>query len=314
MAFVRRMGFLLMALLVVMPGGAQESGVCGDSVTVQSGDTLYSIAQRCGTSVAVLLEANPDVTDFSAIPVGQVVNIPSTSEPVVTVYPLQGGPGTQVTVTGNGFPPNASISVDFGPVNGPPVLSRRMDTDRSGSMRQAFTIPTDYRPETLRWHATVTVLYGGLQGQSHLFVLSGDAPPPTDTPTPSFEEVIVYLVQPDMTAPRCQENLIPFEIDVDETVAPLTAGLNAMFGFSAPGNRGDNAPRNEFVNSNLMVQGIDIDDGLAEIRLTGELNSLGVCSPSYMPAQIRQTALQYNTIDRVEITVNGVPIEDALNN
>jgi hypothetical protein len=40
---------------------AQGQGSCGASVTAQAGDTLSSIAQRCGTTVEALRQANPAV-------------------------------------------------------------------------------------------------------------------------------------------------------------------------------------------------------------------------------------------------------------
>ena len=38
-----------------------SAGQCGTSVTVVSGDTLRKIADRCGTSVAALRLANPEI-------------------------------------------------------------------------------------------------------------------------------------------------------------------------------------------------------------------------------------------------------------
>jgi LysM repeat protein len=71
--------FILSALLLsffVLPqpvmGG---TGVCGDRVTVASGDTLRKIADRCGTSVNALKLAN-EIKDVNAIKVGQVLLMP----------------------------------------------------------------------------------------------------------------------------------------------------------------------------------------------------------------------------------------------
>lgn len=71
--------FVLIALLLsvfVLPqpvmGG---TGVCGDRVTVASGDTLRKIADRCGTSVNALKLAN-EIKDINAIKVGQVLLMP----------------------------------------------------------------------------------------------------------------------------------------------------------------------------------------------------------------------------------------------
>lgn len=51
---------------------------CGSSVTVASGDTLYKIAKRCGTSVSALRRANPEIGSGSLIYPGQTIRLPGT--------------------------------------------------------------------------------------------------------------------------------------------------------------------------------------------------------------------------------------------
>jgi LysM repeat protein len=52
------------------------AGQCGTSVTVVSGDTLRKIADRCGTSVAALRLANPEIRWGNLIYPGQVLLLP----------------------------------------------------------------------------------------------------------------------------------------------------------------------------------------------------------------------------------------------
>lgn len=51
---------------------------CGSSVTVVNGDTLRKIADRCGTSVAALRLANPEIGWGNLIYPGQVLQLPGT--------------------------------------------------------------------------------------------------------------------------------------------------------------------------------------------------------------------------------------------
>jgi len=51
---------------------------CGSSVTVVSGDTLYKIAARCGTTVSALRRANPEVGWSNLIYPGQILQLPGT--------------------------------------------------------------------------------------------------------------------------------------------------------------------------------------------------------------------------------------------
>lgn len=53
----------------------------GAVYTVQPGDTLGKIAARFGTSVNALLAVNPQITNPSLIYVGQVINLPSGTNP-----------------------------------------------------------------------------------------------------------------------------------------------------------------------------------------------------------------------------------------
>jgi LysM repeat protein len=65
---------LLMLAFLAMPASAQAGGVCGGTYVVDSGDTLSSIAARCGTSVSAITTANPGVAD--PLRSGQTLTLP----------------------------------------------------------------------------------------------------------------------------------------------------------------------------------------------------------------------------------------------
>jgi len=72
--------FVLVAMLVsafATTSSAFAAG-CGSSVTVVSGDTLFKIAQRCGTTVSALRRANPELGSSNLIYPGQVLQLPGT--------------------------------------------------------------------------------------------------------------------------------------------------------------------------------------------------------------------------------------------
>jgi spore germination protein GerM len=60
--------------------------------------------------------------------------------------------------------------------------------------------------------------------------------------------------------------------------------------------------------SELSVQGIGIEEGVATINLTGTIQTGGVCDAPRIEAQIEQTALQFVTIQSVNILINGQPL------
>jgi peptidoglycan endopeptidase LytE len=70
---------LFSALAFTKPALAEAN--CQSPVTVVSGDTLFKIATRCGTTVSALLRANPDIKDRSKIYVGQKIILPGTILP-----------------------------------------------------------------------------------------------------------------------------------------------------------------------------------------------------------------------------------------
>jgi LysM repeat protein len=71
---------LLTSLAFTSPAFAAPDlqGQCGTSVTVQSGDTLRKIADRCGTTVSALRRANPEIGNGNLIYPGQVLLLPGT--------------------------------------------------------------------------------------------------------------------------------------------------------------------------------------------------------------------------------------------
>jgi LysM repeat protein len=80
MRIIRIFRWIIFILLLVLIASIAEpvfagSSPCGGSVTVVSGDTLYKIAQRCGTTVNALKLAN-QLSNVKDISVGQVLLMP----------------------------------------------------------------------------------------------------------------------------------------------------------------------------------------------------------------------------------------------
>lgn len=121
-----------------------ESGACGASVTVSRGDTLYSIASRCGTSVSELARENGISRPYSISP-GQRLSMP--------------GPATYTVRRGDNLYRIA--------------LAHGMSTQEIASLnglRQPYTI---YPGQELR-----------VRGEPVIVADQGTAPRPTPTPPP----------------------------------------------------------------------------------------------------------------------------------
>jgi LysM repeat protein len=70
---------ILLALFVFATPALAST--CGDTVTVQRGDTLSKIAVRCGVTVNGIMRANPGITNPDLISTGQVLIMPGATLP-----------------------------------------------------------------------------------------------------------------------------------------------------------------------------------------------------------------------------------------
>jgi len=60
------------------PTAAAAIGECGEAYTVEAGDSLFSIAEKCGVDVNDLQELN-DIDDPTSLRVGQELKLPPQS-------------------------------------------------------------------------------------------------------------------------------------------------------------------------------------------------------------------------------------------
>lgn len=85
-----RISILTVCLVVFIgtPINVQAGGVCGGTYYVEPGDTLETIAQRCGTTVSAITAANPGIS--ASLYTGQALFVPgpnySSSSPPATSY------------------------------------------------------------------------------------------------------------------------------------------------------------------------------------------------------------------------------------
>lgn len=325
---VLRLTLLLMlvtGLLWQIPATNAQSD-CGRTYTVQPGDTLTRIANICDTTVEALREANPNV--FSLIRPGDVLNLPL--EPVVTISPNAGAIGTPITVTAADFPANAPVRVGVGQAGQTALVVTNAVTDANGALNLQITVPGNV-PVGSELFVTVQTQDGQFTASSGAFTVNDNAfgvggpaqslfpavPAPIDV---TFSGVVFNRVNVFMVAPQgdgvfttaCGENVVAVQVAVTPTVAPLTAGVEALLAFSAADYGLPNLV-NSLSSTGLVVDEVLIQDGEAVINFNGTLASSGdACQDARIRSQIELTALQYATVDTVSIFVNGVPIGSIL--
>lgn len=146
---------------------------CGDSIVVQPGEWLASIARRCDTSVDALLAANPQISNPSVILPGTILEIPEEDPvPQVGITPNRGEPGTEVRVNAIGFRPNVEVSVAIGPQDAEPITGKPVFSDDQGTIDTTIAVPEQALPgQSYR----VVVRSDQASAQSSTFTVTGAA-------------------------------------------------------------------------------------------------------------------------------------------
>ncbi|MDF2805397.1 MAG: hypothetical protein K0S43_343, partial [Cellulosimicrobium sp.] len=76
------------------------------------------------------------------------------SEPTVTVDPTTANPGDEATVTGEGWPPSTTVTVELVDEGGDVVATVDVETDDEGSFTTPITVPEDAAPGDYTVHAS----------------------------------------------------------------------------------------------------------------------------------------------------------------
>ncbi len=292
---------------------------CESPYTVAYGDTLSGIAYRCGTRVAALMALNPDITDPALIYAGQTIVLPGSGDQngrAVSIRPDSGPAGTTITVYASGFPSGAEVDIGLGaPESEYSVITTR-EIGSDGELRATVQIPPTY--STGDYVAVVAL--NGEETVSEPFTVTPGQVQPTATPTePSdggpFTQTQIYLVAIGDAGRSgmqigCDDSLIPVTVQIQPTIAPLTAALNQLLSLHTR-TYGQSGLYNALYQSDLRVNDVTIRNGEADIYLAGDVHSGGVCDTPRIEGQLRQTALQYYTVDSVNVYVNGERLADV---
>ena len=141
-------------------------------------------------------------------------------------------------------------------------------------------------------------------------------PGPTATPQLTGPGVLIYLIALDdagQSGPQigCGDSVMPIPVRISPTLGVLRAAMEQLVAIRDP-YYGDSGLYNALHSSNLTVGAINIAAGHATINLSGSLVVGGTCDAPRVQAQLEQTALQFSTVNRVTILVNGQPLTSVL--
>lgn len=106
------------------------------------------------------------------------------------------------------------------------------------------------------------------------------------------------------------DRVVMVEQDIEPTTTPLTAALTALFAIDTEEYEG----WQNFIaqtNDTLSFDRATVTDSVAHIYLAGELSGLaGACDNPRAAIQIEETALQFDTVDSVQLYLNDEPSDD----
>ena len=151
--------------------------------------------------------------------------------------------------------------------------------------------------------------------------LSFSAGPPVGDSAPAHRAVKIALLDYEAVGGRygressgetfgC-DRVVFTEREIAPTAAPLTAALEELFSLdqtSVAGWQNFIARTNETLS--FKRARVEQSTGLAHIHLSGRLSGLGgVCDNPRARTQIVQTALQFPSVEKVQLYLNGEPTD-----
>lgn len=144
------------------------------------------------------------------------------------------------------------------------------------------------------------------------------SPPPAVKPaaTAVTDRVRIFLIAPHDggragRAAGCGDSAVPVEVTLPAPAPALAGALGALLAGSArldsPSGLYDSLH-----GSSLRLAGIERAGGEARVRLSGYLELGDACEARRIAAQLQETALQFQGIQRATFTVDGQPLPELL--
>lgn len=145
---------------------------------------------------------------------------------------------------------------------------------------------------------------------------SGDHPGTNDEGSAGVTKVKIFLIGIDDNGVSgkkvgATDSAIPVLVDIEPTKAPLKAALTKLLSFHEQ-MYGQSGFYHSLYQSDLKVKSVIIDNGEAVIELTGTLKLGGVLDNPRVKAQIEETALQFDTVQKVSVFIDGKKLDEVL--
>lgn len=105
----------------------------------------------------------------------------------------------------------------------------------------------------------------------------------------------------------CDDSVVAVTRDLRTTRTPLRAAIEELL--RVPRIYGSNPELyNALYQSQLRLKSVSVRRGVARLSFAGRLVTGGVCDGPRVQAQIEETALQFPTVKKVKVFINGQPL------
>ena len=133
---------------------------------------------------------------------------------------------------------------------------------------------------------------------------------------PATHTVQIFLIAMDDNGQTgipvgCGDSAVSVQVEIPPTQGVLKAALVALLSVRDQ-YYGQSGLYNALYQSDLQVESVSIDGGMASVYLTGSLTMGGECDAPRVQAQLEQTIRQFPSITDVAIYINGQPLADLL--
>lgn len=110
----------------------------------------------------------------------------------------------------------------------------------------------------------------------------------------------------------CGDSVVAVKVPGSPTAeeAPETA-ITALLDIEEE-QYGQSGLTNTLAKSNLSFESLTVEDGTATLNLSGDLSLAGTCDSPRVEAQLEQTLIQFDTIDTVDVIIDGTPLSELL--
>jgi hypothetical protein len=144
----------------------------------------------------------------------------------------------------------------------------------------------------------------------------GESPGTNDEGSTGIAKVKIFLIGIDDNGASgkkvgATDSAIPVLVDIEPTKAPLKAALTKLLSFHEP-MYGQSGFYHSLYQSDLEIKSVIIENGEAVIELTGNLRLGGALDNPRVKAQIEETALQFDSVNKVSVFINGKTLDDEL--